>query len=63
MSTVSINPRWTFELDDAVERENGLNTYDFLLTDDLGQMVEDSRVPCEPANVDSGWIMLDVSNN
>jgi hypothetical protein len=61
MQALEVNPRWTFQLHDAVERESGMNTYDFLLSDDLEQECPD--VPYEPANVNSGWIMLDVSNN
>lgn len=54
-----INPRYTFELDDYVERASGSNTYDFMLTDDLNRPLDEFiQVPGE-----SGWIMLDVSNN
>lgn len=62
MEAMEINLRWTFEMTDAVEREDGSNTYDFMLTDDLGMpAIPPDGAATRPNTLD--WIMLDVSNN
>lgn len=64
MQAMRINPRYTFALDDAVERDDDSATFDFILTDDLEAEIEElTQAGGYTTPNRGGWIMLDVSPN